>query len=209
LGNNNKYVTDVPDYIAGKYNIIVVGAGHAGCEAALASARLGMKTLILCINLDSIANMPCNPSIGGTGKGHLVRETDALGGEIGRAADANMIQSRMLNSAKGPAVFSLRAQIDRRAYQQHMKRVIEGQDNLDVRQAEAVEITTESGGDENEARVVTGIRIHTGALFLARAVILATGTYLKSRIIIGEYSRNSGPDGLFPANALSDSLRAL
>jgi len=183
----------------------VVGAGHAGCEAALACARLGASTLILSINLDSVANMPCNPNIGGTGKGHLVREVDALGGEMGRAADSTMIQSRMLNRAKGPAVFSLRAQIDRRSYQAYMKRALEEQPNLDVRQAEAVELLVENAPEPR----VAGVRVRTGAVFYARAVILTTGTYLKARIIIGEFSQNSGPDGLFPANGLSDSLASL
>ena len=159
------------------------------------------------INLDSIANMPCNPSIGGTGKGHLVREVDALGGEMGRAADSTMIQSRMLNRAKGPAVFSLRAQIDRREYQRYMKRALEEQENLDVRQAEAVGLLC--GGDDGKDKPITGVRIQTGATFKTRCVVLTTGTYLKSRIIIGGFSQNSGPDGLFPANALSDSLGSL
>ena len=164
-----------------------------------------MKTLVLSINLDSIANMPCNPNIGGTGKGHLVREVDALGGEMGKAADHAMIQSRMLNRAKGPAVFSLRAQIDRREYQRYMKRVLEEQENLDVRQAEVVELLVDGASKPR----VTGVRIHTGALFRAGAVVLTTGTYLKARIIIGEFSQNSGPDGLFPANKLSDCLKSL
>ena len=217
------------DFVAGKYDIIVVGAGHAGCEAALAAARLGMKTLILSISLDSIANMPCNPNIGGTGKGHLVREIDALGGEMGKAADNTMIQSRTLNRAKGPAVYSLRAQIDRKLYQQYMKKMIEGQTNLDVRQGEVTEllfsapetvgadkkdpVTRESeerassGFSDRENKKVYGVRIHTGIVFLARAVILTTGTYLNAKIIIGECGFSSGPDGLFPAIRLSESLK--
>ncbi|MDR1439060.1 MAG: tRNA uridine-5-carboxymethylaminomethyl(34) synthesis enzyme MnmG [Clostridiales bacterium] len=294
---------DSCEFVGESYDVVVVGAGHAGCEAALAAARLGMKTLALCINLDSIANMPCNPSIGGTGKGHLVRELDALGGEMGKAADRNMIQSRMLNRSKGPAVFSLRAQIDRRSYQRYMKAALENQENLDVRQAEATEIllspragtpaargasgafaatpavaadfaadsansaagsaadssansaanssagsaadssadsaadfaadsSADSAADfaagsaadsaDSEAPAgcrpseraapqpsVVGVRIHTGAVFPAKAVVLTTGTYLKARIVIGEYSRSSGPDGLFPANSLSGCLRAM
>ena len=195
------------DYVAGKYELIVIGAGHAGCEAALAAARLGVNTLLLTINLDSIANMPCNPSIGGTGKGHLVREVDALGGEMGKAADRNMLQSRILNRAKGPAVYSLRAQIDRREYQKDMKQVLERQENLDVRQAEVVGILTRSETDSGLK--ISGVRVATGAVFMADAVVLTTGTYLKAKIIIGEYSCNSGPDGLFAANRLSDSLRDL
>jgi len=195
-------MTDMEAFVGGEYDVIVVGAGHAGCEAALASARLGMKTAVFCLNLDSIANMPCNPNIGGTAKGQLVREIDALGGQMGLSADATFIQSRILNRAKGPAVYSLRAQIDRRAYQQHMKHVLETQENLDVKQAEVTEILT-------EGRQVKGIRVLTGTIYLAKAVILTTGTYLKGRIIIGSTSYDSGPDGLFPANRLSDSLRAL
>lgn len=195
-------MTDMEAFIGGEYDVIVVGAGHAGCEAALASARLGMKTAVFSLNLDSIANMPCNPNIGGTAKGQLVREIDALGGQMGLSADATFIQSRILNRAKGPAVYSLRAQIDRRAYQQHMKHVLETQENLDVKQAEVTEILT-------EGKKVRGIRVLTGTVYLAKAVILTTGTYLKGRIIIGNTSYNSGPDGLFPANRLSDSLKAL
>jgi tRNA uridine 5-carboxymethylaminomethyl modification enzyme len=189
------------EYIAGEYDVVVVGAGHAGCEAALASARLGMKTMVFAINLDSIANMPCNPNIGGTAKGHLVRELDALGGEMGKCTDKTFIQSKTLNSAKGPAVFSLRAQVDRRRYQMEMKNTLENQQNLDIRQAEVTEIIIEDGK-------VRGIKTHTGAIFYTKAVVLTTGTYLKGRIIIGDVSYSGGPDGLFPAGKLSDSLKA-
>jgi len=187
-------------YYAGEYDVIVVGAGHAGCESALAAARLDMKTAIFTINLDSIANMPCNPSIGGTAKGHLVREIDALGGEMAKAADQNLIQSKMLNISKGPAVYSLRAQIDRRSYQSYMKNVLESTENLDVKQAEVVEIKIENNK-------VKGIITHTGAFYGCKAIILTTGTYLKGKIIIGDVSYSGGPDGLFPANSLSDSLK--
>lgn len=189
------------DYFAGEYDVAVIGAGHAGCEAALAAARLGCKTIIFSINLDSIANMPCNPSVGGTAKGHLVREIDALGGEMGRNTDKTFIQSKILNSAKGPAVFSLRAQVDRRKYQMEMKNTLENQDNLDIRQAEIVEILFT---DKNK---VNGVKTHTGAIFNCKAIVLTTGTYLKGKIIIGDVSYSGGPDGLFPANKLSDSLK--
>jgi len=189
------------EYKAGEYDVVVVGAGHAGCEAALASARLGCKTVVFSINLDSIANMPCNPSVGGTAKGHLVREVDALGGEMGRNTDKTFIQSKILNSAKGPAVFSLRAQVDRRRYQMEMKNTLEKQENLDVKQSEVVELII-----EDKSKVV-GVKTHTGAVYGCKAVILTTGTYLKGKIIIGDVSYNGGPDGLFPANKLSDSLR--
>ncbi|HOV27959.1 MAG TPA: tRNA uridine-5-carboxymethylaminomethyl(34) synthesis enzyme MnmG [Pseudobacteroides sp.] len=195
------------DYEAGYYDIVVVGAGHAGCEAALASARLGCKTVLFAINLDSIANMPCNPSIGGTAKGHLVREIDALGGEMGKNTDKTFIQSKMLNSAKGPAVFSLRTQVDRRRYQIEMKHTLEKQDNLDIKQAEIVDLLSDVG--ENGKKRIIGVKTHTGAIFRCKAVVLTTGTYLKARIIIGDVSYNGGPDGMFPANKLSDSLKEL
>lgn len=190
------------DFIGGEYEVIVVGAGHAGCEAALASARLGHKTAIFSLNLDSVANMPCNPNIGGTAKGQLVREVDALGGQMGISADATFIQSKILNRAKGPAVYSLRAQIDRRAYSAYMKLVLEKQENLDLKQAEVTEILC-------EGKKITGVRVHTKTVYLCKTLILTTGTYLKGRIIIGDTSFEGGPDGLFPANRLSDSLRNL
>ena len=183
------------------YDIAVIGAGHAGCEAALASARLGMRTILLTINLDSIANMPCNPSIGGTAKGHLVREIDALGGEMGKVADLTKLQTRMLNLRKGPAVHSLRAQADRRAYQIEMKKRLEEQENLYIRQAEVKEI-------EKDNDIFT-LTIHTGTKFYAKCVIISTGTYLESKIIIGESAYSGGPDGLFPSNGLSESLQKL
>jgi len=193
-------------FIAGEYDVIVIGAGHAGCEAALASARKGLKTVVFAINLDSVASMPCNPNIGGTAKGHLVREIDALGGEMGKNADKTLIQSKMLNSAKGPAVYSLRAQIDKREYQSEMKKVLEMQENLDIKQAEIVELITE---DEGGRKKVKGVKTHTGTIYKGNAVIMTTGTYLKAKIIIGDVSYSGGPDGLFPANKLSDSLREL
>lgn len=188
-------------YQAEKYDVIVVGGGHAGCEAGLAAARLGARTAVFAINLDSIANMPCNPNIGGTAKGHLVREIDALGGEMGKMADKTFIQSRMLNVGKGPAVHSLRAQIDRNAYSREMKHQLELTDNLDVRQGEIVEILF------NEDNSVKGVISHTGGIYECKAVIIATGTYLKSRIIIGEVNYSGGPDGMFPANSLSECLK--
>ncbi len=190
-------------FIADKYDVVVVGGGHAGIEAAFASARLGMRTCIFSISLDAVANLPCNPSIGGTAKGHLVREIDALGGEMGKAADATFLQSRILNRGKGPAVHSLRAQIDRREYQTEMKHRLELQDNLDVRQAEIVDVTL----DENGA--VYSVTARSGAVYLCSAAIICTGTYLKSRIIIGDFSMESGPDGVFPATELSKNLQGI
>lgn len=193
-------------FIAGEYDVIVIGAGHAGCEAALAPARKGFKTAIFAINLDSIASMPCNPNIGGTAKGHLVREIDALGGEMGKNADKTLIQSKMLNSSKGPAVYSLRAQIDKREYQTEMKKVLETQENLDLKQAEIVELIVEEEGGRKK---VVGVKTHTGTIYKGKAVIMTTGTYLKAKIIIGDVSYSGGPDGLFPANKLSDNLKEL
>lgn len=187
----------------GEYDVAVIGGGHAGCEAALAAARLGMKTVMFSISLDAIGNLPCNPSIGGTAKGHLVREVDALGGEMGKAADAAMIQSKMLNRGKGPAVHSLRAQMDRKKYHAEMKKRLEYQPNLQIKQAEIADILTDDTG------VVFGVVTHTGVEYGAKAVICASGTYLKGKILIGSYSRESGPDGMFPANELSENLKRL
>jgi len=193
---------DVKKYIAGKYNVIVIGAGHAGCEASLACARMGMKTLMLTMSLDSIALMPCNPNIGGTGKGHLVREIDALGGEMALNIDKTFIQSRMLNTSKGPAVHSLRAQADKNKYHIEMKKTLENEKNLNVKQGEVIDILVE----DNK---VKGVSTRTGAVYEADAVILCTGTYLKGRIYIGEVNYEGGPNGLFPSNLLSDSLKKI
>ncbi len=190
------------DYNAGDYDIAVVGAGHAGCEAGLACARLGMKTLIFSISLEAIANMPCNPHIGGSSKGHLVREIDALGGEMGKNIDKTMIQIKMLNTSKGPAVHSLRAQADRKKYQAEMKHTLEKQENLEVKQGEIVDIFVENGK-------VKAVKTDVGAIYNVKAVILATGTYLKGKIFIGEFSKESGPDGVASANKLSDVLKRL
>lgn len=190
------------EFDAGQFDIAVIGAGHAGIEAALAAARLGLDTVCLTINLDAVGNMPCNPAIGGTAKGHLVRELDALGGEMARAADRACIQYRMLNRRKGPAVWSLRAQADRRAYQQIMKHTLERQEHLTLRQAEAVSVRTENGH-------VTGVVLRTGAVYRVRAAVLCTGTYLRGRTIVGDCVEESGPDGLHAAGPLTESLLAL
>ena len=190
------------EFTAQPYDIAVIGAGHAGIEAALAAARLGMKTICFTINLDAVGNMPCNPAIGGTGKGHLVRELDALGGEMARAADAACIQYRLLNRGKGPAVHSLRAQADRRKYQQVMKHTLERQENLTLRQGEVVDIRCEKGA-------VSAVVLHTGAVFPVRAVVVCSGTYLSGRTIVGECVQEGGPDGMFAANALTERLREL
>ena len=190
------------DYFAGKYDIAVIGAGHAGIEAALAAARMGLKTLCFTINLDAVGNMPCNPAIGGTGKGHLVRELDALGGEMARAAEDACIQYRLLNRGKGPAVHSLRAQADRRRYQERMKLTLERQENLWVKQAEVTDILTTEGH-------VSAVRTYTGAVYEVRAAVVASGTYLGGRTIIGDVVRQSGPDGMAAALPLTDCLRAL
>ena len=189
-------------YYAGEYDIVVIGAGHAGCEAALAAARLGMKTAIFSISLEAVANMPCNPHIGGSSKGHLVREIDALGGEMGKNIDKTMIQIKMLNTSKGPAVHSLRAQADRKRYQMEMKHTLEKQENLDLKQAEIVDIKLENNK-------VKSIRTDVGAIYNVKSIIVATGTYLKGKIFIGDYSKESGPDGVFPANKLSECLKGL
>ncbi len=189
-------------YYAGKYDVAVVGAGHAGCEAALATARMGMKTLMFSISLEAVANMPCNPHIGGSSKGHLVREIDSLGGEMGKNIDKTFTQIRMLNTSKGPAVYSLRAQADRKKYQMEMKHTLEKQENLYIKQAEIVDIKLENNK-------VKSIETNIGAIYDVDSIILATGTYLKGKIHIGETSFESGPDGVFPANKLSEALNRI
>ena len=195
-------------FLAGEYDIAVVGAGHAGCEAAAAAARLGFRTVLFAISLDSIANMACNPNIGGTAKGQLVREVDALGGIMGKLADKTTIQSKILNRTKGPAVYSLRAQIDRRRYQTEMKHALELTERLDLKQGEVVDILTEEDAVSGKKRIA-GVVTHTGERYTCRALILATGTYLKGKIIMGDLTYPGGPDGQFPANRLSEALLRL
>ena len=187
-------------YLEETYDVVIVGAGHAGCEAALASARLGMETIMFTVSVDSIAMMPCNPNIGGSSKGHLVRELDALGGEMGKNIDKTFIQSKMLNESKGPAVHSLRAQADKQDYSRHMRRTLENTEHLTIRQAEVSEIMAEDGK-------IRGVKTFSGAVYYAKAVILCTGTYLKARCIYGDVSNPTGPNGLQAANHLTDSLR--
>ena len=190
------------EYYAGEYDVAVIGAGHAGCEAGLACARLGMKTLVFSISLEAVANMPCNPHIGGSSKGHIVREIDCLGGEMGKNIDKTYLQLKMLNTSKGPAVYSLRAQADRKRYQEEMKHTLERQENLYLKQAEIVNINVENNK-------VKSIVTNVGAVYNVKAVILATGTYLKGMIHIGEVSYSSGPDGVAASNSLSDVLKNL
>ena len=189
-------------YFAGEYDVAVIGAGHAGCEAGLAAARLGMKTLVFSISLEAVANMPCNPHIGGSSKGHLVREIDCLGGEMGKNIDKTMTQIKMLNTSKGPAVHSLRAQADRKRYQAEMKHTLEKQENLELKQAEIVKINVKDGKVES-------IETSVGAIYNVKAIIVATGTYLKGKIFIGDFTQESGPDGVFAANRLSECLKEI
>lgn len=183
-----------------EYDVVVIGAGHAGCEAALACARLGIKTIIFTVSVDSIALMPCNPNIGGSSKGHLVKEVDALGGEMGKVIDQTFIQSKMLNKSKGPAVHSLRAQADKANYSKTMRMVLENQENLEIKQAEVTDILAKDGKIE-------GVQTYSGAVYKCKAVILCTGTYLKARCIYGEISQETGPNGLQAATYLTDSLK--
>ena len=189
-------------YFEDTYDIVVVGAGHAGCEASLACARLGFETICFTVSMDSVALMPCNPNIGGSSKGHLVREIDALGGEMGKNIDKTYIQSKMLNGSKGPAVHSLRAQADKQKYTYEMRHVMENTEHLTLKQAEVSEILVEDGK-------VTGVKTYSGATYHAKAVILCTGTYLKARCIYGDVSTYTGPNGLSSADHLTDSLKAL
>ena len=196
-------------YVEEEYDVVVVGAGHAGCEAALACARLGLETIIFTVSVDSIAMMPCNPNIGGSSKGHLVREIDALGGEMGKNIDKTFIQSKMLNKSKGPAVHSLRAQADKMNYSMEMRKTLQNTDHLTIRQAEVSEIITETTALENgkEIQKMTGVKTFSGAVYHCKAVVLCTGTYLCARCLTGEMITYTGPNGLQAANHLTDSLK--
>ena len=189
-------------YLEETYDIVVVGAGHAGCEAALACARLGLETIVFTVSVDSIALMPCNPNVGGSSKGHLVRELDALGGEMGKNIDKTFIQSKMLNESKGPAVHSLRAQADKQEYSRQMRKTMENTEHLTIRQAEVSELIVEDGQ-------IKGVKTFSGAIYHAKAVVLCTGTYLRARCIYGDVSNPTGPNGLQAANYLTDSLKEL
>ena len=192
--------------IEDKYDIVVVGAGHAGCEAGLAAARIGLKVIMFTVSVDSIALMPCNPNIGGSSKGHLVREVDALGGEMGKNIDKTFLQSKMLNRSKGPAVHSLRAQADKQAYSTEMRKTLQKTENLTIKQGEVAELITECTNNET---VIKGVRTFSGAVYYCKAVILCTGTYLKARCIYGDVCNYTGPNGLQPANHLTESLQNL
>ena len=199
----------IENVVVENYYAVVVGAGHAGCEAALALARLGFKTIIFTVSVDSIALMPCNPNIGGTSKGHIVREVDALGGEMGKCIDKTFIQSKMLNVSKGPAVHSLRAQADKQAYTREMRKTLENQENLTIRQAEVAELITDSvevKPQEIGLKKIVGVKTVSGAIYYAKTVILATGVYLNARCLYGDVIEHTGPNGLKAANALTASL---
>ena len=189
------------NYLEENYDVVVVGAGHAGCEAALACARLGLETIVFTVSVDSIALMPCNPNVGGSSKGHLVRELDALGGEMGKNIDKTFIQSKMLNESKGPAVHSLRAQADKQEYSRQMRKTMENTEHLTIRQAEVSELIVEDGQ-------IKGVKTFSGAIYHAKAVVLCTGTYLRARCIYGDVSNHTGPNGLQAATHLTDSLIA-
>ena len=199
---SNKDMNEKEKNLMDRFDVIIVGAGHAGCEAALASARMGLKTCLFSMNLEAIAMMPCNPSIGGTGKGHLVREIDALGGEMGINIDKSFIQSRMLNTSKGPAVHSLRAQADKALYHTEMKKTLEKQENLFLKQAEIVELLVENGN-------VKGVVTQTHSIYEGKAIVLCTGTFLRGKIFIGNSSYFSGPNGLSPSMLLADNLKSI